>query len=158
MRPIPEKPCMGMIRAFEGKNGTFEATATQDPGGLWEIGWSHRIPGPTDEVWTEAQADQQALLDLETAAQGVCAGITEIIADGLTEGQYAALIDFTYNEGVGKFQSSTLCRLVREGNMKLAYSEFPKWVYGHDENGNLIELDGLKRRRQAEQAAWLATS
>jgi lysozyme len=156
VRPIPTVPCLGLIHEFEkGPDGTFAPKAYKDPVGVWTIGWGHALPGPVDWTWTEGQADQQALLDLADAAEGVCDALTEIIADGLREGQYAALIDFAFNVGVGNFRNSTLCRLIKSGNMVLAPGEFGKWVYGH-EGGKPVVLPGLVRRRSAEVAVWNA--
>lgn len=156
MRPVPIVPCLGLIHAFEkGPNGSFAATAYQDSGGVWTIGWGHVLPGPTEETWDQAQADTQAVADAHTAADGVSTALGDIV-DGLTDGQYAALIDFTFNLGVGAFEGSTLCRLVKEGNMVLAPGEFGKWVYG-TVDGQKVVLPGLVRRRAAEVAVWKAS-
>ncbi len=156
MRDIPFDINLRLIHAFEGKNGTFEATRQQDPGGLWEIGWSHRLTGPEDPDWDAtydaARADAVARLDLTRAASGVCEAVGAAISD-LNDGQYAALIDFTYNVGTGVFLQSTLCRLVVAGNHVQAALEFPKWVYGKV-NGVETILPGLVRRRKAELDCW----
>lgn len=157
MRAIPQKPCLSLVHGFEGSAGTWERTRTQDPGGLWEIGWSHRLTGPDDPLWnhtiaSQGEADTLALSDLGIAAQGVCDALGDVV-DILTDNQYAALIDFTYNEGVAAFTGSQLCRLVKEGNMTLAYAQFPVWDKGHV-GGVLVTEPGLLRRRKAEQFVW----
>lgn len=156
MRDIPFAINLKLIHAFEGKNGTFEATRQQDPGGLWEIGWSHRLTGPEDPDWDAtydaARADEVAKLDLTRAAAGVCEAVGTAIAD-LNDGQYAALIDFAYNEGVGAFLQSTLCKMVIAGNHVAAAAEFPKWIYATVE-GVKTPMPGLVRRRQAELDCW----
>lgn len=161
MRPVPEAACLSLIHGFEGKDGTWEHTRAQDPGGLWEIGWSHRLSGGEDPLWnvtidTQGKADALALSDLAVAALGVQHGIGDVMTAELTEGQYAALIDFTYNLGVAQFVNSTLCRLVREGNLTRAPDEFGKWVYG-TVDGKHVVLDGLVRRRKAELVVWNTT-
>lgn len=153
MRAIPTEPCLGLIHTFEGRNGQFEAQATQDPSGNWEIGWSHKLPGPTDEVWDLQHADHQALVDLGVAAQGVCDALGATV-NGLTAGQYAALIDFTYNEGVEAFTGSTLCQLVLSGALHLVPAEFGKWVYETVDGVKKVE-PGLVRRRKADTTVWL---
>ena len=74
MRPVPAAPCLALIHAFEGSNGSFEPNRVQDPGGLWEIGWSHKLLGQSDPLWdvtiTRAEADALALEDLGIAAAG----------------------------------------------------------------------------------------
>lgn len=148
---------MGLIKAFEGKDGKFEATRAQDPGGLWEIGWSHKLAGMFDPLWncnfSPADANDLALKDLDAVAAGVCKIIPAVVGS-LTEGQYAAILDFAYNEGVGRFAGSTLCHFVKTGNLTLVPGQFGLWVYGHV-NGVATELPGLVRRRAAEKAVWL---
>ncbi len=152
MRDIPFDICLKLIHAFEkGPDGSFAATPYQDSGGLWTNGWGHRCEQDAPVI-DAAQADQQARMDLTRATAGVCAAVGAAIAD-LNDGQYAALIDFTYNVGTGVFLQSTLCRLVVAGNHVQAALEFPKWVYGKVD-GVETKLPGLVRRRKAELDCW----
>lgn len=157
MRPVPTKPCLGAVHAFEGDHGHFEATRTLDPAGNYEIGWSHKLSGPDDPLWDAqidaSHADALALEDLNAVAAGVCDALGEDIADSLTEGQYVAVLDFSYNLGAATFAGSTLCHFIKTGAMHLAPLEFAKWVYAHV-NGVAVEEPGLVRRRAAELAAW----
>jgi lysozyme len=56
-----------------------------------------------------------------------------------------AIVDFTYNLGVGRLQTSTLKRKINEQNWEDAKKELMKWTRG---NGRI--LPGLVKRRQAE--------
>lgn len=146
-----------MIHQFEGDAGQPRTRRAQDPAGNWEIGWGHKLTGPDDPLWdrilgTLQECDALAIQDLTVFAGHVCATLGSAVTD-LTDGQYAALIDFTYNEGPGAFAGSTLARLVRQGNLTLAPGEFQKWVYA-TVDGKLVKLDGLVRRRAAELYAW----
>lgn len=147
---------MSIIRQFEGSNGTFEATRTQDPGGLWEIGWSHRISA-NDPLWDatigEDEANALAEADLNEAAADVCDELGASV-DSLTDPQYAAIIDFCYNEGGGQFHSSTLLRVLKADNLSSVPTQLERWVYGRDRDGNVVKLNGLVRRRAAEVALW----
>lgn len=60
-------------------------------------------------------------------------------------GRIAALIDWTYNLGVGRLQTSTLRRVVSKGDWLEAKTQIKRWVYG----GGRV-LPGLVKRRQAE--------
>jgi GH24 family phage-related lysozyme (muramidase) len=54
----------------EGSEGC-KLAAYQDPLGFWTIGWGHLIPPnvePEGLVWTQQQADDQLVKDLESAA------------------------------------------------------------------------------------------
>ncbi len=152
MRPIPAA-CLTLIHQFEGNQGRFEPTRALDPTGHAEIGWSHALSGPDDALWNatldEASADALAMRDLESSAISVGVGLGNAI-DEISENQYAALIDFTYNEGAGHFISSTLCRMVKAGDYAGAADQFARWTYSDG-----IQLAGLIRRRAAEKVLWL---
>lgn len=58
-----------------------------------------------------------------------------------------AIVDFAYNLGVGRLQSSTLRRRINHGDWEGAKEQLMRWVRG----GGRI-LPGLVRRRKAEAA------
>lgn len=64
-------------------------------------------------------------------------------------GRLAAIVDFTFNLGAGRLQTSTLRRRVNQRDWPGAAKELRRWVYG---DGKV--LPGLVSRREAE-AAWL---
>jgi lysozyme len=63
------------------------------------------------------------------------------------EGRLAAIIDFTFNLGAGRLQTSTLRRRVNQRDWTAAANELRRWVYG----GGKV-LPGLVARREAEIA------
>lgn len=73
----------------------------------------------------------------------------------LNENQWAALVSWTFNEGCGAAETSTLVKRLNAGDKPetVAAAELPKWVYagGH-------ELPGLVRRRNAEIELFKTTS
>lgn len=157
MRIIPKAPCLSLIHEFEqGPGGGFASKPYQDPSGFWTIGWGHRMASYEDVVWTQAQADQQAILDLTDAAMGVSAALPAVVG-GLTDGQYAAIIDFAFNLGVTAFRGSTLCFYIRTGNMTLVPAQFLLW--DHERINGVEQVSpGLLRRREAEVAVWNSAS
>lgn len=156
MRLVPLEPCLALIHEFEGDRGHFHVTRALDPADNYEIGWSHKLTGPDDPLWfarlSEDEADALAIEDLNKAAAGVCEALGASV-DDLTDNEYAAVIDFTYNLGVHRFETSTLCHFLTHGNLALAVDEFPKWDKARV-NGTLTVLPGLARRRAAEVAVW----
>lgn len=72
------------------------------------------------------------------AVRALCGG-------DMTEGQAAAILDFTYNLGEGRLRTSTLRRYVKAGDWERVRIELAKWV-----NGGGKKLKGLVIRRAAE--------
>lgn len=63
-----------------------------------------------------------------------------------TQGQFDALVSFTFNLGIGRLKSSTLLKVIREGGSKNAIKkEFKRWVYAGGK-----KLRGLELRREWE--------
>lgn len=63
-----------------------------------------------------------------------------------SEWEQAALVDFTFNVGIGKVESSTLIKLLNEGRHEEACAQLTRWVYA---NGK--RLNGLVTRRNLEK-------
>lgn len=72
-------------------------------------------------------------------------GVNNLVIVQLTQGQFDALVDFSYNCGLGNLKNSTLLKLVNQGNFTGASAQFNHWIYAGGK-----ELPGLVRRRQAE--------
>lgn len=68
----------------------------------------------------------------------------------LTQNQFDALVSFCYNVGAANFESSTLLRLLNQGDYIGASKEFDRWIYS---NGEI--MDGLVNRRTAEKILFL---
>lgn len=68
----------------------------------------------------------------------------------VTQHEFDALVDFTFNVGCGAFRGSTLLRKVNAGDMTGAANEFPKWIYAGGK-----PLRGLVKRRADERALFM---
>lgn len=67
-----------------------------------------------------------------------------------TQGQFDALVSFTYNVGVGKLKASTLLKkIMHDASMEEIQREFMMWVYSAGK-----QLDGLVKRRRWEAERW----
>lgn len=136
---------IALIKHFEG----FRASAYPDPasgGDPWTIGYG--TTGPHVYRWltiTEEKAEQYLAEDLATFEREVIA----LVEVNLSQDQFDALISFAYNLGSGALKSSTLLKLLNQGDFKGAANEFPKWCKAAGR-----EMLGLKRRRLAEQALF----
>jgi lysozyme len=137
---------MKLIKEKEG----LRLTAYLDMVGVPTIGWGCTKGVTHDDVVnkrtiTQDQAEQMLqneLLDFEN-------GIPRYVTVPLNENQFAALVSFTYNLGLGSLQHSTLLQKLNANDMAGAADEFPKWDHagGH-------EVETLKERRLAEQALF----
>ena len=85
--------------------------------------------------------------DVRIAASAVSRLITNPLADG----QFDALVSFTFNLGAGALQRSSLRKKVNRGEHSDVPVELMKWVWSAGR-----KLPGLMRRRQAEGALYSA--
>lgn len=139
----PSQRLYDFIKSKEG----FSATPFDDYGKL-TIGYGHRgddvKPGM---VWTREHAERVLREDVEAKAEAV----RRYIVAPLSQGEFDALVSFTYNLGAGNLQNSTLRRKLNDGDYKGAAEEFSRWVYAGGE-----VLAGLVERREAEKQIFLA--
>lgn len=78
------------------------------------------------------------------------AAVKRLVKVPLTQGQYDALVSFSYNVGTGALAGSTLLRRLNAGAYKLAADQFLRWIYGPPGT-----QAGLLRRRRAERRLFL---
>ncbi len=119
----------------------------------WQIGYgcNYLADGSPVRPTTPPLADiaaAEALL--QAILRPLAAEVDREIRMPVSANQRAALYSFTWNEGIGALQASTLLRLVNEGRTQTAADEFPKWIYAAGR-----KMDGLVRRRALEQAVFL---
>ena len=104
-----------------------------------------------DPPITRQVAEQWLKVDLlNTYAPGVVRQCPILLTLALTQNDWAkfnAIVDFAYNLGVGRLQTSTLRRKINAQDWDAAKEQLMLWVRG----GGRI-LPGLVRRRQAECA------
>jgi lysozyme len=136
-----------LAKRFEG----FHRVPKADPGrarpyicpaGYWTIGYGH-LCDPKHPPVTEAEAEVYLASDLQTALAATLRYCPVLVTE--SEGRLAAIIDFTFNLGAGRLQTSTLRRRVNQRDWEAAATELRRWVYG----GGKV-LPGLLARREAE--------
>lgn len=128
-----------LIKRYEG----FGAKRYICPAGLPTIGYGHVILAGEKfpAVMTKTQAEKLLALDLKKYE----APVNKLVRVPLTQGQFDALVSFVYNIGAGKFQSSTLLKMLNLGDYAGARGQFMRW---NKANGQV--LAGLTARRAAE--------
>lgn len=117
------------------------------PAGYWTIGYGH-LCDPKHPPITEAEAEAYLARDLMAALNATLRYCPVLATE--PETRLAAIIDFTFNLGAGRLQTSTLRRRVNQRGWIAAGLELRRWVYG----GGKV-LPGLVTRREAEVALLL---
>ncbi|MFA9549204.1 lysozyme [Enterobacter hormaechei] len=139
---------IALIKQFEG----CKLTAYQDSVGVWTIGygWTQPVEGkPIRAGMTIKQETAERLL--KTGLVSYESDLSRLVKVGLTQGQFDALVSFTYNLGARSLSTSTLLRKLNAGDYTGAADEFLRW----NKAGGKV-LNGLTRRREAERALFLS--
>jgi len=136
-----------LAKRFEG----FHRVPKVDPGrahpyicpaGYWTIGYGHLCDAKHPPI-TEAEAEVYLAHDLQSALTATLRYCPVLATE--PEERLAAIVDFTFNLGAGRLQTSTLRRRINQRDWTVAASELRRWVYG----GGKV-LPGLVTRREAE--------
>lgn len=131
-----------LTEQFEG----CRLAAYQDSIGRWTIGYGHAIGVQPGQTCTQEEAEAMLAADTAWAVAIVNHMVFKV---QLTQGEFDALVDFTFNLGSGNFSHSHLLALVNQGNFQAAHDEFQKWS---NAGGHVVA--GLLRRRLAEAAEF----
>jgi len=136
---------IGLVEYFEG----FRSKPYTCPAGIWTIGLGStaysdgRRVTSSDAPITLEQARELAQYELEhTYLPGVLRNCPILATD---ERRLNAVVDFCYNLGIGRLQTSTLKRKINAQDWEGAKEELKKWNKG----GGKV-LAGLDKRRKAE--------
>lgn len=142
------KTAIELAKRFEGferkVTSGIEITAVPYicPAGYWTIGYGH-LCDPKHPPITEAEAEVYLARDLQTALAATLRYCPVLATE--PEQRLGAIVDFTFNLGAGRLQTSTLRRRINQRDWAAATSELRRWVYG----GGRV-MPGLVTRRKAE--------
>lgn len=149
-----------MIKHHEGvRNKPYRC-----PARLWTIGVGHvmypdqaKLPldkrdnvmlkPEDDRVYSQEEVDGILRHDLDRFERGV----ERFCPSNLSQGQFDALVSFSFNLGLGTLQRSTLRQKLLRGDTEGAAEEFLKYCMA----GGKI-LKGLQNRRRDERALFLS--
>jgi lysozyme len=147
--------CIEQIKKDEGvRNKPYQCPAL-----LWTVGVGHvidpnhakvpmadrkalPIPAGWDRVLSADEIDDILRTDLARFE----AGVLRLIKVPLTQGQFDALVSFSFNVGLGNLQNSTLRMKVNRGEFEAAAEQFLVWTKA----GGKV-LPGLVKRRTHEK-------
>ena len=142
-----------LCRRFEG----FSAKPYLCPAGVWTIGYGSTYYANGDKVTKDdpsidrEYAERLLMHELvHTYAPGAirqCPILLTVAIKDKDWGKLNAIVDFCYNLGVGRLQTSTLKRKINQQDWDGAIEQLQLWVRG----GGKV-LRGLVIRRDAEAA------
>lgn len=134
------KASIELAKRFEG----FASRPYICPAGYWTIGYGH-LCKPDHQRITQEQGLAYLEADLQKALAATLRYCPILAAE--PERRLAAIVDFTFNLGAGRLQTSTLRRRINTRDWSGAATQLMRWVHG----GGRV-LPGLVARRKAEVA------
>lgn len=152
--------CIQMIKSHEG----VRTKPYQCPALLWTVGVGHvidpahgrlkleerrnlPIPSGWDRTLSMGEVDEILKKDLARFESGVA----RLCPVNLTQGQFDALVSFSFNVGLGNLQRSTIRMKVNRQDFEGAAEGFLDWTKA----GGKV-LKGLVSRRNDERALFLS--
>ncbi len=151
MIAVPQA-AIDLAKRFEGfhrvpKNDPGRAHPYVCPAGYWTIGYGH-LCDPKHPPITEEEGEAYLARDLIVALKATVRCCPVLATE--PEWRLAAIVDFTFNLGAGRLQSSTLRRRINQRDWTDAAGQLRRWVYG----GGKV-LPGLVTRREVEAVLLL---
>lgn len=139
---------IALLKCWEqGPQGGFAMTPYKCSANKDTIGWGHVIK-LTDNIIppiSSGQAETFLRNDIAWAEEAV----NKWVEVQLTQNQFDALVCFVFNVGATNFKSSTLLKLLNQGQFDLIPAQFVRW---NQSNGKILR--GLMNRRAAEVLLW----
>ncbi len=134
MMLLTSKELFEKLKEFEG----LRLEAYKDVAGVWTIGYGHTYNVREGDRISEYWAEEMLRKDIEMCERQVLAlGVVKY------QGQLDALVEFTFNLGIGRLKTSTLLRDIQNNfGRETIGKEFRRWTYV---NGK--RMNALIRRR-----------
>ncbi|MFL6661627.1 MAG: glycoside hydrolase family protein [Rhizobacter sp.] len=149
LRPVYDKG-IKLTKVSEG----FVSTLYEDAAGYCSVAYGHLLKrarcGPPELSHyrggiSEPEGGRLLVTDMARAQRAVM----QLVKADLSDGQFAALCDFTYNVGSGNLKRSTLLKAVNNGEHHRVPSQLRRWSKAGGK-----EFRGLKTRREREIALY----
>ncbi len=134
---------IALIKRFEG----LRLVPYRDVAGYPTVGVGHLLSKDHGEplflyrTLTEDEVDELLRKDVRHHESAV----SRLVSVPLTQGQFDALVSFTFNLGAGALQESTLRRFLNLSDYPEVPNQLRRWVFAGGRR-----LRGLERRREAE--------
>jgi len=149
---------------FIGRWEGFEPYVYEDVAGLETIGYGHlltaqekqsgsvNIDGVSYPLSSGLDRDQARALLRQDAANAERA-VQQRVKVELTQSQFDSLASFVFNVGSSAFSNSTLLKRLNSGDYSAVPGELMRWNKARVD-GELVEVNGLTRRRESEASIF----
>jgi len=146
---IPSENCYKLIKKYEG----FSSKPYKCPAGIPTIGYGSTfyLNGNKVTMKDTPISEEVALSILFSVVEDFSKKVEKLLKVPVNQNQFDALVDFSYNLGIGNFQKSTLLKLINDKDFIGASKQFKKW---NKSNGKV--LNGLTNRRKEEEELFLS--
>lgn len=131
------------VKRWEG----WRAAPYLCPAGIPTIGYGHVIPSLNTPPISQEEGEVMLRADLKVARQGALHYSPTLVH--ASPRRLAAVIDFCFNLGAGRYGTSTFRKRVEAGDWDGAAVQNDRWVYA-----GKVKLPGLVARRAAT-SVWL---
>ena len=122
--------------------------------GLKTGGWGHvQLFG---EGFITHISDEQGSKWLMKDIEIVEHAVAKLVHIATTHNQYLALCSIIFNCGVARFTKSDTRRVVNTGNIPAIVERWKTAFITSTVDGVVLQMDGLKARREAEAKLWLS--
>jgi len=121
-------------------NEGYKSTAYQDVVGVYTVGFGQADGTKKGDTTNPVRA----LVKLQNTVDQTAKEMANCIYVPISQGEYDAYLDFSYNVGVSAFCHSTLNKKLNSGDYGGACKELLKW----DTAGGKVEPGLLKRRTE----------
>ena len=136
------KAGIDLIKRFEGKR----LKAYKDSVGVWTIGYGHTSMAGSPKVKPGMRITEKEAVDiLVNDVNKFARGVERRLKINVNANQFAALVSFAYNVGLGNFKRSSVLKRTNEARFKDVPGRLMLW----NKAGGKV-LKGLTRRRKAE--------
>ncbi len=134
---------LSLIKQCEG----FSGRVYLDIAGFPTIGYGHRMTRA--DKYPNGITEEQAEVILQCDVLEAEEDVTRLVKVPLTQGQFDALVDFTFNLGAGRLAASTLLADLNAGQYAKAAAQLLLW-----DHSGAKEVEALKARREADFNLW----
>jgi lysozyme len=125
--------------------------AYKDTKGVWTIGVGHTGPEVVKGL-TITKDCSRALLTAD--ALTACRAVDQLVRVPLTANQRIVLVSFVFNLGASRLKTSTILRLLNQGDYASVPRELARWNKETLKDGTVRVNPGLTNRRAFEITLW----